>query len=148
MSDDDVLLRRIEALGAEVAKANAERDEAIVAMAKAREIRRDTMSDADLWKFSIDMGDHSPLLVKVWKRAKSAETDLRGMQIALDQSWESNRARQAEIDHLRTAMGSACDLLAERKFGSPARSPAHNARVVMEYALQTTTGTTDTGSGE
>ena len=43
---------------------------------------------------------------------------------------------------LRDALGSASDLLAERKFGSPARSPAHNARVVMEYALQTTTGTT------
>lgn len=36
MSDDDVLLRRIEALGAEVAKANAERDEALAKVSYAQ----------------------------------------------------------------------------------------------------------------
>lgn len=36
MSDDDVLLRRIEALGAEVAKANAERDEALAKVSFAQ----------------------------------------------------------------------------------------------------------------
>lgn len=34
------------------------------------------------------------------------------------------------------AMKEACDLLAERTYGSPARSPAHNARLRLESALQ------------
>lgn len=38
-------------------------------------------------------------------------------------------------DDLRVAMREACDLLAERKHGSPARSPGHNARLVLESAL-------------
>lgn len=32
----------------------------------------------------------------------------------------------------REAMEKACDLLAERTHGNPARSPAHNARLVLE----------------
>jgi hypothetical protein len=35
----------------------------------------------------------------------------------------------------RDAVIEACDLLAERKYGNPARSPGHNARLVLERAL-------------
>lgn len=45
-------------------------------------------------------------------------------------------AKDAEIVALREAMQEACDLLAERKYGSPARSPGHNARVALEWALK------------
>lgn len=41
-----------------------------------------------------------------------------------------------EISDLREAMQEACDLLAERKYGSPARSPNHNARVTLEWAMK------------
>lgn len=34
------------------------------------------------------------------------------------------------------AAREACDLLAERKHGSPARSPGHNARLVLESAIR------------
>lgn len=40
-----------------------------------------------------------------------------------------------QITKLRAAMQEACDLLAERKHGSPARSPGHNARLCLEWAL-------------
>jgi len=40
-----------------------------------------------------------------------------------------------EIERLRAAMKEACDLLAERAYGSPARSPAHNARLRLEAAM-------------
>jgi hypothetical protein len=40
-----------------------------------------------------------------------------------------------EVLRLRAAMDYACDLLAERTYGSPARSPAHNARLHLEGAL-------------
>jgi hypothetical protein len=40
-----------------------------------------------------------------------------------------------EILRLRAAMDYACDLLAERTYGSPARSPGHNARLHLETAL-------------
>lgn len=43
---------------------------------------------------------------------------------------------EIEIRHLRDAMLDACDLLAERKHGSFARSPGHNARLVLEEALR------------
>ena len=36
---------------------------------------------------------------------------------------------------LKTAIQEACDLLAERTQGSPARSPGHNARLLLERAL-------------
>lgn len=42
---------------------------------------------------------------------------------------------EAEIDCLRLAMREAVDLLTERTLGSPARSPAHNARLTLEVAL-------------
>lgn len=40
-------------------------------------------------------------------------------------------------DRLREAMKTACDLLAERTYGHAARSPGHNARIVLEHALAT-----------
>jgi hypothetical protein len=42
-----------------------------------------------------------------------------------------------EIERLRVAMREACDLLAERTYGSEARSPGHNARLKLEAALKT-----------
>lgn len=44
-------------------------------------------------------------------------------------------AAEARIAELTEALRTASDLLAERAYGSPARSPGHNARVVMEAAL-------------
>ena len=38
------------------------------------------------------------------------------------------------------AVTAACDLLAERTQGSPARSPGHNARLLLEEALLAATG--------
>jgi hypothetical protein len=42
----------------------------------------------------------------------------------------------AEIERLRISMAQACDLLAERVLGHPARSAGHNARLVLENALK------------
>lgn len=44
----------------------------------------------------------------------------------------------AENSRLREAMHHACDLLSERKRGSPARSPGHNARLHLHGALNST----------
>jgi hypothetical protein len=43
--------------------------------------------------------------------------------------------RDARISVLEKAIQEACDLLAERAQGSPARSAGHNARVRLEAAL-------------
>jgi len=40
-----------------------------------------------------------------------------------------------DSDKTRGAIKEACDLLAERTYGNPARSPGHNARLVLEAAL-------------
>jgi len=42
----------------------------------------------------------------------------------------------------------ACDMLAERTYGNPARSPAHNARVILESALRATGGAWRSLSGD
>jgi hypothetical protein len=42
----------------------------------------------------------------------------------------------AKNDRLRAAMTEAVDLLLERTYGSPARSPGHNARLVLQAALK------------
>lgn len=48
--------------------------------------------------------------------------------------WEMER-RETRINQLGSAMQKACELLAERIHGSPARSPGHNARLELEAAL-------------
>lgn len=47
-----------------------------------------------------------------------------------------NKISAPSAERLRRAMESACDLLAERKHGHAARSPAHNARLTLETAIQ------------
>lgn len=42
---------------------------------------------------------------------------------------------RAQLASARKAMTDACDLLAERTYGSDARSPGHNARLKLEAAL-------------
>ncbi len=44
-------------------------------------------------------------------------------------------ALSEENDRLMSAMREACDLLAERTQGSAARSPGHNARLLLEAAV-------------
>ena len=48
---------------------------------------------------------------------------------------------EGQAQRLSEAIRQACDLLAERSYGSPARSPAHNARLVLEAALAHATPT-------
>lgn len=43
---------------------------------------------------------------------------------------------RADIALLSNAMREACEFLMETKYGSPARSPGHNARVRLERALE------------
>jgi len=57
-------------------------------------------------------------------------------QIERDLALDENEKLKDEIERLRTVMQEACDLLAERLLGSPARSAGHNARVRLEYALR------------
>lgn len=45
---------------------------------------------------------------------------------------------RADRSMLGQAMVKACDLLSERIYGNPARSPGHNARIVLERALAAT----------
>lgn len=45
-------------------------------------------------------------------------------------------AAEARADRLAKVISKACDLLAERTHGNSARSPAHNARLQLEEALQ------------
>ena len=48
---------------------------------------------------------------------------------------DSANSAQALADRYEKALREACDLLAERTYGSPARSPGHNARLTLEAAL-------------
>lgn len=45
-------------------------------LSKDRKLRNEAQCDADLWRFSVDMGDHPSLLVKVWKQRKALEAKL------------------------------------------------------------------------
>ena len=79
-------------------------------------------------------------LEKILSVAKDNERTLREYSdLAFDgtgATWEA-RAEAAErrAGELEGAMRLACDLLAERTYGSRARSPGHNARLVLESAL-------------
>ena len=58
------------------------------------------------------------------KAAADAVHDVAQMR---DNVTSENRA-------LRRAIREACDMLAERTWGNPARSPGHNARLILETA--------------
>ena len=49
-----------------------------------RNLANETHSDATLWQFSVDMGDHPSLLVKVWKQRKALGTQLAAARKALE----------------------------------------------------------------
>lgn len=61
-------------------------------------------------------------------RADLASTCAKNAQVA--------PAPVVPAEGLVAAIREAIDLLAERKHGSPARSPGHNARLVLEAALR------------
>jgi hypothetical protein len=48
---------------------------------------------------------------------------------------DAREAAESKLSALEGAAREACDLLAERTYGSAARSPGHNARVRLESAL-------------
>ena len=64
-------------------------------------------------------------LAQVLDSFRTYETSLR----------DSANSAQALADRYEKALREACDLLAERTYGSPARSPGHNARLTLEAAL-------------
>lgn len=51
-------------------------------LSKDRKLRNEAQCDADLWRFSVDMGDHPSLLVKVWKQRKALEAKLAAAEKA------------------------------------------------------------------
>ncbi len=51
---------------------------------KDRKLRSEAQSDADLWRFSVDMGDHPSLLVKLWRQRKAIEAKLTAAEKALE----------------------------------------------------------------
>ncbi|NWE52583.1 hypothetical protein HX774_09145 [Brevundimonas sp. P7753] len=70
-------------------------------------------------------GGHRALEVGTKQAALEAEKIVAGLFAA------------PSADKLREAMKTACDLLAGRTYGHAARSPGHNARLVLEHALST-----------
>lgn len=55
---------------------------------------------------------------------------------SLEPFWSHAATVQVKAnENLYAVIRDACDLLAERTHGSPARSPAHNARVLLESVL-------------
>jgi hypothetical protein len=57
-------------------------------------------------------------------------------------------AQQHGPNPLRVAMARAIDLLTERTYGSPARSPGHNARLVLDAALKADPVSSTSGPGQ
>lgn len=59
---------------------------------KDRNLRNEAQSDADLWRFSVDMGDHPSLLVKVWKQRKALEAKLAAAEKVREAAIELDEA--------------------------------------------------------
>lgn len=57
-------------------------------LSKDRKLRNEAQCDADLWRFSVDMGDHPSLLVKVWKQRKALEAKLTAAEKARERLTE------------------------------------------------------------
>jgi hypothetical protein len=63
-------------------------------------------------------------------------SESRRRRAAYTKGYQDGLAIQAKNARLRAAMKEACDLLAERIHGNAARSPGHNARVALEWAMK------------
>ena len=72
--------------------------------------------------------NRAPLLKEAAAEIERLRDALKGTTFIVTQAG-------AEIRMLTAAMRDACDLLAEREHGNPARSPGHNARLRLEAAL-------------
>ncbi|NKB80125.1 hypothetical protein HED49_22795 [Ochrobactrum daejeonense] len=72
-------LNRIKDHETELVNDNAAKDAAYERLEqqaiKDRKLRDEAQNDADLWRFSVDMGDQPSLLVKVWQQHKGLEAD-------------------------------------------------------------------------
>lgn len=73
-----------------------------------------------------------------------ADERLQEAQAETLSAMKERDAAEARADRLAGAARNACDLLAERTCGHAARSPGHNARLVLEYALQDQPNTSST----
>lgn len=94
------LSARVKELETEVEKANDLR-------AHEWQMRRMAQCDADLWRFSVDMGDHPSLLVKVWKQRKALEAKLAAAEKALTEADEALQADAIASAHaaIRAVLG-------------------------------------------
>jgi len=78
------LERQLEAKDARVKELEAENAALEKQALRDRSLANETHSDATLWQFSVDMGDHPSLLVKVWMQRKALETQLAAARKALE----------------------------------------------------------------
>lgn len=72
------------------------------------------------------------IVERLRQRAEAAKEEATGTAVS-----DATHFTQAadEIVRLRDKISEASDLLAERAYGSPARSAAHNARLVLDAAF-------------
>ena len=76
-------------------------------------------------------GAYAVAIAPRYQKTDQWETDAAFIVLACNNHDRLTRENEA----MRKAMTEACDFLAERAYGSPARSPGHNARVRLESAL-------------
>jgi len=87
--------------------------------------------DAEIAHLNSLNEDAHAVVARIWAIfGTPSYEDLAGRTI-----YDLVEAAVSDAARLRASMREASDLLAERIYGNPARSPSHNARVVMEYAL-------------
>lgn len=94
----------LEALAARLAEVEAERDKLEKQILKDRPLRQNTIDDATMWRFSVDMGEQTSTVVKIWEQRKEAISRAE--------------AAEAELSRLRTAqdamVGAAYEAAAKR----------------------------------
>lgn len=70
-----------------------------------------------------------------FEAAKKGKLLINGRTVETRPLYALPQDQSSLIKVLTKQMQLACDLLAERTYGSPARSPGHNARLALEGAL-------------
>ncbi|MEN5276288.1 DUF3850 domain-containing protein [Brucella sp. TWI432] len=96
-------------------------------LSKDRKLRNEAQCDADLWRFSVDMGDHPSLLVKVWRQRKALETQLAAAKKALEEiEMYAENIRLVLVTQLTEPMRSAFWK------GVAIRNRAQSARAALE----------------
>jgi chromosome segregation ATPase len=92
-----------EALAVRLAEVEVERDKLEKQILKDRPLRQNTIDDATMWRFSVDMGEQTSTVVKIWEQRKEAISRAEAAEARVAALEAELARREAQVSSLLEA---------------------------------------------